>query len=151
MVTQHKKTNTFLPESIEKHDAMPITYSWISLRLLVQSSCTPHFLWVAPGYLHPQLCSSFLAVVPVCFASASVADPGCVSRIRIFSIPHPGSEFIPSRIRIKNFKYLTQKSISKLSEIWSGLFIPDPDPDFLPIPDPGVRKAADPGSGSAQH
>jgi len=25
------------------------------------------------------------------------------------------------------------------SDIWSGLFIPDPDPDFLPIPDPGSR------------
>jgi hypothetical protein len=28
----------------------------------------------------------------------SVADPGCLSRIRIFSIPDPGSEFFPSRI-----------------------------------------------------
>ncbi len=36
--------------------------------------------------------------------------------------------------------------VSKLSEIWSGLFIPDPDPDFLPIPDPGFKKAPDPGS-----
>jgi hypothetical protein len=26
-----------------------------------------------------------------------------------------------------------------LSEIWFGLFIPDPDPDFLPISDPGVK------------
>jgi hypothetical protein len=34
----------------------------------------------------------------------------------------------------KNFRILTQKSIYKLSEIWSGLFIPDPDPDFSPIP-----------------
>jgi hypothetical protein len=34
----------------------------------------------------------------------------------------------------------------KLSEIWSRLFIPDPDPDFLPIPDLGVKKAPDPGS-----
>jgi hypothetical protein len=31
----------------------------------------------------------------------------------------------------------------------SGLFIPDPDPDFLHIPVPGVKKAPDPGSGSA--
>ncbi len=38
---------------------------------------------------------------------------------------------------------------SKLLEIWSGLFIPDPDPDFLPIPDPEVKKAPDPGYGSA--
>ncbi len=37
--------------------------------------------------------------------------------------------------------------VSKLSEIWSGFFIPDPD--FLHIPDPGVKKAPDPGSGSS--
>jgi hypothetical protein len=33
--------------------------------------------------------------------------------------------------------------VPTLLEIWSGLFIPDPDPDFLPIPDPGVKKAPD--------
>ncbi len=27
--------------------------------------------------------------------------------------------------------------VSKLSQIWFGLFIPDPDPEFLPILDPG--------------
>jgi hypothetical protein len=62
---------------------------------------------------------------------------------------HPGYEFFPSRIRItKNLSILTQKIVSKLSEIWSGLF---PDPDFIPIPipDPGVKKAPDPGSWSA--
>jgi hypothetical protein len=41
---------------------------------------------------------------------------------------------------------LPKKMVSKLSEIWSGLFIPDPDPDFLSIPDPGVKKPPDPGS-----
>ncbi len=54
-----------------------------------------------------------------------------------------------SRIRIKEFKYIYQKIVSKLSEIWSKMFIPDPDIDFLPIPDPGVKKAPDPGPGSA--
>jgi hypothetical protein len=49
----------------------------------------------------------------------------------------------------KNLSILIQKNVSKLSEIWSGLFIPDPDPDLLPIPDPGAKKAPDPGSGSA--
>jgi hypothetical protein len=51
----------------------------------------------------------------------------------------------------RNLSILTQKIVFKLSEIWSGLFIPDPDPDFLPIPDPDpeVKKAPDPGSGSA--
>jgi hypothetical protein len=64
------------------------------------------------------------------------------SRIRIFSIPDPN--FFPSRIRIFSFPdpnqriltILTPKFVSELSEIWSGLFIPDPDPDFLPIPYP---------------
>ncbi len=36
--------------------------------------------------------------------------------------------------------------VPKLSEIWSGLFILDPDPEFFSIPDPGVKKAPDPGS-----
>ncbi len=44
---------------------------------------------------------------------------------------HPGST-------AKNLSILSPKMV-KLSEIWSGLFIPDPDPDFLPIPDPGSR------------
>ncbi len=45
---------------------------------------------------------------------------------------HPGSTS-------KNLSILTQKNVSKLSEIWSGLFIPDPDPVFLPIPDPAPQ------------
>ncbi len=51
---------------------------------------------------------------------------------------HPGSDFFPSRIRIREFStgILTQKIVSKLPEICSALFIPDPDPDFLPITDP---------------
>ncbi len=54
----------------------------------------------------------------------SAADPGCLSQIRIFSIPD-----------------LTRKIVSKPTEMWSGLFIPDPKPDhdFLHIPDPGSR------------
>jgi hypothetical protein len=41
----------------------------------------------------------------------SVADPGCLSRIRLFSIPEPGSEFFHpgSRIRIKEFNYFNPK------------------------------------------
>ncbi len=44
---------------------------------------------------------------------------------------HPGSAS-------KNSSILTQKTVSKLSEIWSGYSfrIWIPDPDFLPIPDP---------------
>ncbi len=58
------------------------------------------------------------------FGRGRVADPGSdffPSRIRIFPIPDPGSAS-------KNLSTLTQKIVSKLSEIWSGLFIPDPDP-----------------------
>ncbi len=56
---------------------------------------------------------------------------------------HPGSEFFPPRIpdlhqRIHSI-LTPPKMVSKLSGIWSWLFIPDPDPDFLPIPDPGSR------------
>jgi hypothetical protein len=36
--------------------------------------------------------------------------------------------------------------VSKLSEIRSRLFIPDPDPDILPIPDPGSRGQKGTGS-----
>ncbi len=84
-----------------------------------------------------------------------------IVRITVADPEYPGSEFFPYLIRIlsipdprsasKNLSILTQKIVCKLSEIWSGLFIPDPDPDFLPIPDPGtepgVKKALDPGSG----
>jgi hypothetical protein len=47
---------------------------------------------------------------------SSVADPGCLSRMRLFSIPDPGSEFFHpgSRIRFKEFKCFNQKIVSKL-------------------------------------
>ncbi len=51
---------------------------------------------------------------------------------------YPGFEFfsIPDPHKILVF-LLTQKIVSKLSEIWSELFIPDPGTDFLSISDPG--------------
>jgi hypothetical protein len=39
----------------------------------------------------------------------------------------------------KNLSIFNPKIVSKLPEIWSGMFIPDPDLDLLPIPDPGSR------------
>jgi hypothetical protein len=51
-------------------------------------------------------------------------------------IPDPNFFHPGSRIRIKEL-FLS-----------SGLFIPDPDPDFLPIPDPGPRIQK--GTGSAK-
>ncbi len=72
------------------------------------------------------------------------SPPGNSSNVKIWTVlrirdKHPGSR-IPdpncsnsgSRIRIKEFKYFNQKIVPKLSEIWSGLLIPDPDPDFNP-------------------
>ncbi len=69
-------------------------------------------------------------------------------------IPHPGSEFFPSRIRMKEFKYFNpQKLFSKNSEIWSGLFISgiwvgDRGSGSKQLKtDPGVEKSdLDPGS-----
>jgi hypothetical protein len=79
--------------------------------------------------------------------------PNAVLRIRDV---YPGSEFFPipdpeSRVKKisdpgsgsaskSNLSILTQKIVSKLSEIWSGMIIPDPDLDFLPIPDPGSKR-----------
>jgi hypothetical protein len=52
------------------------------------------------------------------YVGTSVADPECLSRIRLFSIPDPGSELSPSQIRIREFKYFnpkkTKKMVSKL-------------------------------------
>ncbi len=69
-------------------------------------------------------------------------------RIRMFipdpNFSHPGSRVIKSPDHgsgsaSKNLGILTQKVVCKLSEIWSGFFIPDPDPDYFPIQDPGFR------------
>jgi hypothetical protein len=75
-----------------------------------------------------------------------IPDPSCFhlrSRIQ-------GQQFSRIRIRNKDLSIFTQKMVSKLSEIWSGMFISDPDLDFfLPMPDPVVKKAPDPGYRSA--
>ncbi len=74
-----------------------------------------------------------------CGSGMFIPDPGS----KFF---HPGSEFCPSRIRIKEFKYFNPKIDSKLLEIWSGLLIPDPDTDFLSIPNPWSRGPKGTGS-----
>ncbi len=70
------------------------------------------------------------------------------SRIRIFSIPDPN--FFHPRSASKNVSILTPTNFSKHSEIWSGLFIPDPDHDFYPSQIPGSKRhrIPDPGSGT---
>ncbi len=60
-------------------------------------------------------------------------------RIRIFYIPDHGSAS-------KNLSILTQKIVSNLLEIWSGLFIPDPDPGswffyLSRIPNPRIQRS----------
>ncbi len=94
----------------------------------------------------------------------SVADPRCLSRriwlflsrilIFPFRIPDPRFWIPDSGSASKNLSILTQKCFFKLSEIWSGLFIPDPHPGSGPwfythtgsrIPDLGGKKAPDAG------
>jgi hypothetical protein len=71
-----------------------------------------------------------------------VADPECLSRIRILSISDPGSWV----------KTIPDPGSRKYDPGCSSRFrIPDPDLDFLPVPHLGSKgqKAPDPGSGSA--
>jgi hypothetical protein len=64
-------------------------------------------------------------VISVDFFSSRIQDPNFF---------HPGSRIYIKEVRVS---ILNQKILFfKLSEILSGLFIPDPEPDFLPIPDP---------------
>jgi hypothetical protein len=77
-------------------------------------------------------------------SSVTITNLGCLSRIPDPYFFHPGSAS-------KNLSILIQKTVSKLSEVWFGLFIPDPDPDFLPIPDPGSRGQKGTGSATARN
>jgi hypothetical protein len=78
----------------------------------------------------------------------SVADPGCLPRIRHFSIPDPNFFHPGSRIHTKEFKYFNPKNcflISRNYDLVCSSWIPDPDPDFFThpgsrIPDPGVKR-----------
>ncbi len=76
-----------------------------------------------------------------CCLSVCFFHPGS----RVKNIPHPGSGSTS-----KNSSILIQKIISKLSEIWFGMFIPiwitDLDLDFLPIQYPGSRGQTGTGS-----
>ncbi len=81
----------------------------------------------------------------------SVADQGCLSRIRIFSIPDQKDSRSRIRIHITEFKYFFPKKFILNSRKYdlgcsSPIRIPDPDLDFLPIPDPGTRGQKGTGS-----
>ncbi len=85
----------------------------------------------------------------------NVADSGCLSRIRDFSIPNPNFFHPGPGSTYKNLSILTQKIVFKASwEIWyvvvyprSGSRIGGYGSCFLPsrIPDPGAKKARDHG------
>jgi hypothetical protein len=83
----------------------------------------------------PYLCTIIIVL-------NSVADPGFLSRIRIFPISDPGFES-------ENLSILTQKLFLSSRKYDLGcssrilIFYPSR------IPDPGVKKTPDPGSGSA--
>ncbi len=76
------------------------------------------------GQRYGWICGS--GSVPKCHGSATLAQTDGIltvlrvwdvyhgSRIRLLSIPDPGSEFFPSRISIKNLSILAQKMVSKL-------------------------------------
>ncbi len=75
-----------------------------------------------------------------------IPDPR--SWIRIFPSRIPDPNFFHPGSSSKTLSILTPKNVSKLSEIWFGLFILDPDHDFYPsrIPEPGSRGQKDTGS-----
>jgi hypothetical protein len=58
-------------------------------------------------------------------------------RIRLFSIPNPGSELFPSRVPDRHQKIVFYSS--RKYDPGCSSRIPDPDPDFFPIPDPGSQ------------
>jgi hypothetical protein len=80
------------------------------------------------------------------YLGSSVADLWCLSRILDPYFFHPGSRTkkIPDLHQRVLVCFTPKKIVSKLSEIWSGMFILDPDLHPSQIPDPGVKK----GTGS---
>jgi hypothetical protein len=82
---------------------------------------------------------------------SSVADPGCLSRIRLFSSPNPNFFNPGSRIRNREFMYFLPKTLS-LSPQKPDLRCLSRTPDLrsrIQITNPGIKKALDPGSGYA--
>jgi hypothetical protein len=71
--------------------------------------------------------------------------PGLGLKKATYRIPNP----VPQQKNVCIFK---PKILTKLWEIRSGMFIPNPGfrgSGFFSIPDPGFKKETDPGSGSA--
>ncbi len=72
-----------------------------------------------PSTLPRQVALRTCGVGNISFVESSVADPGFLSRFPDPNISYPDFS-IPE----------PHKIVSMLSKMWSGLFIPDPDPDF---------------------
>ncbi len=93
------------------------------------------------GYLH--ICRGGWTEPPRDFLNCSMTWAGSQIPESNFSISDPRSKVKlipdPASKNLNNFK---PKTISKLSEKLSGMFIPDSD--FFSIPDPWVEKAPDP-------
>ncbi len=78
----------------------------------------------------------------------SVADPGCLSLSWIFPIPDP-VKMAPDLYQQKSLSIFNpRKIVTRLSEIWSTMFIPDADffariwifPFRIRVLDPWVKK-----------
>jgi hypothetical protein len=84
----------------------------------------------------------------VAIGTSSVADPECLSWIPDPNFFHPGSRISDPWSKRLPDPHPHQRIVSELSEIWSGMFIPDPDLDFYPsrIPVPGFRGQKGTGS-----
>ncbi len=97
-----------------------VQFTILALNGLFKSSCFSASVEVTAFIL---LCLTFTDYHLENFARKRVSK--AVLRIRDV---YPGSDFFPSRKPDPHKKMLKKKKIiSKLSEIWSGLFIPDPD------------------------
>ncbi len=101
-----------------------------------------------------HVCDVGLGSWQVYFLHLTGTGTGPTDLNTVLRIPDPESDFFPSRIRIFSIpdpgsasKNLKQKQMfSKLYEIRSGLFIPDPVPYLLPISNPGSRGQKGTGS-----
>ncbi len=129
----------------------PIRYSWAKIMYVCVQVAECWFA-LSPTRRLPLLSrrpgfsiapSWALSSLPFAY-SVRVKHPQCYTVLRIRNVYlgseffHPRSKFFPTDrwSASNNLSILTQKYVSNLSEIWFGLFIPDPDPDFLSIPDP---------------
>ncbi len=105
--------------------------SWSSFQDAFQINCSAVVGYQAVYRQDIQYIFSYLSVL-------RIWDVYPVSEFFPYRIPDPNSFHPGSRIRIKEFEYLTPKMVTKLSGCSSRIRILVPDTD-LPIPDPRTR------------